>query len=144
MVGGAGNDTFTVNNQGIVYGGIGNDTITVKNADAGLGSWLEGGLGNDIISTGAGNDTLFSGYGADILNGGKGDDSYVITFDDFFNDAGSAGVGTDKVIDTGGNDTAFYIRDLNAGHRSHETPDSASPIRAERFYSAGIYLTSVI
>lgn len=123
MWGGAGNDTFTVNNQGIVYGGIGNDTITVKNADASLDSWLEGGLGNDVITGGAGNDTLFSGYGADTLNGGKGDDSYVITFDDFFNDDGTAGVGADKVTDAGGNDTVFYIRDFSGANADGRDDD---------------------
>lgn len=113
MWGNDGNDTFTIKNQGTVYGGTGNDVITVSNTDANLGSWLEGGLGNDIINAGAGNDTLFSGYGSDTLKGGNGDDNYVITFDDFFNDDGSTGVGVDTIIDTGGVDTAYYIRDFS-------------------------------
>ncbi len=113
MWGNDGNDTFTINNQGIVYGGTGNDVITVNNTDANLGSWLEGGLGNDIITAGAGNDTLFSGYGSDTLKGGKGNDNYVITFDDFFNDDGTVGVGADIITDTGGIDTVYYIRDFS-------------------------------
>ncbi len=112
MWGNDGNDTFTVKNQGTVYGGTGNDIITVKNTNTALGSWLEGGLGNDTINGGAGNDTLFSGYGSDTLKGGNGNDNYVITFDDFFNDDGTVGVGADLISDTGGIDTAYYIRDF--------------------------------
>ncbi|MDD5276490.1 MAG: calcium-binding protein [Methylovulum sp.] len=112
MWGNDGNDTFNVNNQATVYGGTGNDVITVKNTNAKLDSWLEGGLGSDTIVAGAGNDTLFSGYGSDTLKGGDGNDNYVITFDDFFNDDGTVGLGTDTIVDTGGVDTAYYIRDF--------------------------------
>lgn len=113
MYGGDGDDKFTVKNQGTVYGGTGNDTITVSNTNTALGSWLEGGLGSDKITGGSGNDVLFSGYGQDTLIGGLGNDSYVITFDDFFNDDGLPGTGVDTITEalTGGTDTIYYIRD---------------------------------
>ncbi|GAB6140317.1 hypothetical protein JCM14076_10460 [Methylosoma difficile] len=113
MYGGDGSDTFTVVNQGTVYGGTGNDTITVTNSNTALSSWLEGGLGSDKITGGSGNDVIFSGYGKDTLIGGKGNDSYVITFDDFFNDDGTAGTGVDTITEgaLGGTDTIYYIRD---------------------------------
>lgn len=112
MWGGDGNDTFNVKNQGKVLAGTGNDTISLINANAGLSSWLNGGIGDDTITAGSGNDVLISGYGKDTLKGGSGNDSYVITFDDIITDKGEVGPGADTVIDSAGTDTVFYIRDF--------------------------------
>ena len=70
IVGGAGDDTITINIPGntriktVLDGGTGNDTIT-------------GSDGNDTIAGGAGNDTINGGRGNDTLRGGAGDDSLV-------------------------------------------------------------------
>ena len=60
----------------LVNGGAGNDTITV--ASEGLSYTVDGGAGDDSISTGSGDDRLIGGAGADKLNGSFGDDTYVI------------------------------------------------------------------
>ncbi|PPD38444.1 MAG: hypothetical protein CTY16_20190 [Methylobacter sp.] len=122
MWGNEGNDFFNVKNQGTVYGGVGNDIVTVNNTtNPALGSVLEGGLGNDTLTAGVGKDVLFSGYGADILNGGAGDDSYVITFDDVVDKDGKPVLtGIDKISDTGGIDTVFYIRDFAGDGRDDD------------------------
>jgi len=128
MWGGDGNDTFNVKNQGTVYGGTGNDIITVTNANAALASWLEGGFGNDMITAGSGNDTLFSGYGKDTLKGGAGNDSYVITFDNFYDDTGKPDTGADTIIDTAGMDTIYYIRDFKGDGRDDDVDDAGKEL----------------
>ena len=77
ILGGAGNDTITINIPGntriktILDGGTGNDTIT-----GGDGSdTIVGGPGNDTLSGGRGNDTLRGGAGNDSLAGGLGNDT---------------------------------------------------------------------
>ncbi|TAL47050.1 MAG: calcium-binding protein [Methylovulum sp.] len=120
MWGGDGNDNFNVKNQGTTYGGTGNDIITISNTNANLASWLEGGLGNDSITAGTGNDTLFSGYGKDTLKGGSGNDSYVITFDNFYDDSGNPDTGADSIIDSSGTDTIYYIRDFKSDGRDDD------------------------
>jgi len=124
MFGGAGNDSFIIKNKATAIGGIGNDTFTVANTNKLLGSWLEGGLGNDKITSGSGNDVLFSGYGADILIGGAGNDSYVITFDDFVDKTGlpKSGFGAKTITEgkTGGVDTVYYIRDFKGDGRDDD------------------------
>lgn len=69
-----------------LYGGNHNDTLTGELAGTYPGqNWLEGGLGNDLLTVigGEGNylggdggrDTLFGGAGADVLSGGTGEDT---------------------------------------------------------------------
>lgn len=57
----------------IIVGGAGNDSIT-GNDDA---NTLSGGLGNDTLNGGIGNDTLNGDDGDDTLTGGAGNDSLV-------------------------------------------------------------------
>ncbi|KJV07786.1 calcium-binding protein [Methylocucumis oryzae] len=109
---------FYVNKIATVYGGLGNDKIFVNNASG--GSWLEGGLGNDSIEGGAGPDTIFSGYGNDTLKGGAGNDAYVVTFDNFYTDDGEKDTGYDTIVDTGGVDTIYFIRDYKEDGRDDD------------------------
>jgi Ca2+-binding RTX toxin-like protein len=99
--GGGGDDVIEV--QGTldaVNGGNGDDTITASAADYGGGSPLNGGAGNDVLSTsddagfsyraeldgGAGDDTLTSALittspeGFDALTGGAGADVFQVSF----------------------------------------------------------------
>lgn len=56
-----------------IQGGQGNDTITVSSQIA-LPSTLQGGAGNDLITSGSGNDVINGDDGDDTLNGGAGID----------------------------------------------------------------------
>lgn len=121
MDGEGGNDVFYVNNQGTVNGGVGNDVAKVTNTNVALSSWLDGGAGNDSLTGGSGNDILISGYGKDTLSGGLGNDTYVITFDDTYDEVtGLAGPGADTITDSGGTDTAYFIRDFAGDGRDDE------------------------
>jgi len=77
IVGGAGDDTITINIPGntriktVLDGGTGNDTITGSDGS----DTILGGQGNDTLSGGRGNDTLRGGAGADSLAGGLGNDT---------------------------------------------------------------------
>ncbi|MDP2903813.1 MAG: calcium-binding protein [Methylovulum sp.] len=128
MRGDDGNDSFNVKNQGTVYGGTGSDTITVTNTNVLLPSWLDGGFGNDSITAGPGNDTLFSGYGKDTLMGGAGNDSYVVTFDNFYDDAGNPDTGADTIIDAAGTDTLYFIRDFAGDGRDDDKDEAAKEL----------------
>jgi Ca2+-binding RTX toxin-like protein len=44
----------------------------------GLGNWLIGNTGDDMLDGGAGDDRLYGGAGADELTGGTGDDRYYV------------------------------------------------------------------
>ena len=57
-----------------VIGGSGDDTFSVLN-DAAVSVTFEGRDGNDRLTGGDGNDTLWGDEGADTLRGGKGDDT---------------------------------------------------------------------
>ena len=82
--GGAGNDLIHFNEKygaitkvATIDGGIGNDIITSGSGDdriyGGDGNdWISGGAGNDIIYGEAGNDRLFGGDGNDHIIGGVG------------------------------------------------------------------------
>ena len=77
IVGGAGDDTITINIPGNtriktqLYGNAGNDTI-----QGGDGSdSINGGPGNDTLNGGKGNDTMWGGAGDDSLIGGAGNDN---------------------------------------------------------------------
>ena len=102
MAGGAGNDTYVVDNAGDVIVEVANagyDTVLTALTNYTLGNNLEGlrflsgasntGVGNsanniltgntgdDVLSGGDGNDALYGAGGADSLNGGNGDDTLV-------------------------------------------------------------------
>lgn len=59
----------------IVVGGNGNDTITYN---GNLNVLVEGGAGNDNVTTGAGNDTIVTGVGTDTINAGAGYDTIKV------------------------------------------------------------------
>jgi Ca2+-binding RTX toxin-like protein len=72
--GGVKNGTTLKNVERILfYSGSGNDTVNFS-AAAG-GSQVNGGAGNDIITTGSGNDFLYGEAGNDTLTAGTGNDS---------------------------------------------------------------------
>jgi Ca2+-binding RTX toxin-like protein len=99
---GAGDDVIEVASNVkvniVVEGGDGNDTITTGAGD----DRIDGGAGNDVISSGAGrddifgnsgNDTITGGDGVNIIHGGDGDDQVT------------AGRGTNFVEGGAGNDS---------------------------------------
>jgi Ca2+-binding RTX toxin-like protein len=73
-----------------VAGLSGSDTITLSNV---IGSWVDGGTGNDTIKGAAGNDTLLGGTGNDAIGGGAGNDSI------------DGGAGSDVLYGEAGNDS---------------------------------------
>ncbi len=100
---GAGNDRITMNSYlggVIVDGGDGNDDITTSDGD-------------DVISGGAGNDYVYAAAGNDTINAGSGDDTIL------------ADEGNDVIDGGAGFDTLFLARatgpvyvDFAAGHVS--------------------------
>jgi serralysin len=124
MIGGTGNDLYTVDNVADVVTeavGGGADTILASvsytlaagsevealRANAGatgltltgneFNNTLVGNVGNDTLLGGAGNDALNGGVGADTMAGGAGNDSYFVdNAGDVVNEA--AGQGTDTVF----------------------------------------------
>ncbi len=78
------NDNLTVSSgqlplakAGVVHefsGGAGNDLLAAATGD-GIGSLLDGGVGNDTLNGGAQADSLVGGLGDDLLDGGAGDDT---------------------------------------------------------------------
>jgi VCBS repeat-containing protein len=89
MDGGAGDDTL--------FGGAGDDTMQgAEGAD-----WMQGGVGEDVVSGGADNDVLFGEAGMDVLVGDAGDDQ-LLGGDD--NDILSGGDGNDVLLGDAGGD----------------------------------------
>ncbi len=89
---GAGNDVIAVDPDVdiniVVDGGAGNDRITT-----GAGNdRVDGGIGDDIISTGAGRDDVFGNGGKDRIDAGAGDDVVY------------GGDGDDELLGAAGND----------------------------------------
>ena len=92
LLGGRGNDTYTVNNTGdrpVEEGAEGTDLVKTTLSSYTLGAHVEklsytgtgnfGGAGNNLNNTitgGAGNDWLNGGTGNDVLTGGEGGDTY--------------------------------------------------------------------
>ena len=72
-----GDDTYSVGGSSTYHvyinGGLGNDTLTSGSGN----DTLYGGVGNDTLNGNDGNDTLLGGDGNDILNGGTGADSMI-------------------------------------------------------------------
>ena len=62
----------------VIEAGNSNDTITID-PDIDTAVDVDGGDGNDTITTGSGNDTLSAGGGDDSLTGGEGNDTYRFT-----------------------------------------------------------------
>lgn len=63
--------------------------------------YINGGLGNDTLSTGSGNDTLYGGAGNDTLNGNDGNDTLIGAEG---NDTLNGGVGNDNLQGGNGDD----------------------------------------
>lgn len=76
IVGTEGDDSFTVNgdHDTTVEGGLGNDTITTTGGD----DVILGGAGNDSIAAGEGNDSIFGGTGADTATFAGNQADYTI------------------------------------------------------------------
>ena len=118
--GGAGDDTLLSDGNDVLHGGAGTDTVKFTSDDgvqldlsdaeieSVLGSlgddelsalglkdaiYMNGGAGNDILSSGAGEDSLLGGSGDDILDGGLG------------NDVLDGGAGDDRFVGNEGADT---------------------------------------
>jgi subtilisin family serine protease len=94
-----------------IFAGDGNDRLSIG---AGvIGSYVDGGAGNDVLVGGDGNDTLTAGAGKNELRGGGGNDRLNGSGgrDGLFGDAGEDrlyGNGGDDTLDGGnGNDTLF-------------------------------------
>ncbi len=73
-------DPDMFNDIDFVDGGAGDDTITTgDDADTILGGAgndsIDGGLDDDTIDGGSGNDTIIGGHGSDTIEGGAGDDT---------------------------------------------------------------------
>lgn len=73
VVGGAGNDTITVNGSTnvLVEGGAGNDDITTGSGN----DVIVAGTGTNTVDAGAGNDTIVTGLGTDTIDAGAGYDT---------------------------------------------------------------------
>lgn len=94
--------TFPVNGISLITvdGRAGNDNISTG-AFINIPVELNGGSGNDHLSSGAGNDILHGGPGNDTLEGGYGND---ILTGDAGNDVLTGGAGLDMLIGGAGND----------------------------------------
>ena len=128
MMGGAGNDTYVVDNIGDVVTELANqgtDTVlssisytlganvemltltgvaNVNGSGNSQDNQITGTSGNNILDGGAGNDTLIGGAGSDTLIGGIGDDVYVIeSAGDVVSEL--SGQGSDTVRAAGSNQT---------------------------------------
>jgi len=95
-------DPIKDNDIDFVDGGAGNDTITTgDDADTILGGTgednIDGGLDDDTIDGGEGNDFIIGGHGSDTIEGGTGDDTIY----------GGLGAGTDP-LNIQDEDDPFY------------------------------------
>ncbi len=74
-----GNDVITVaaglTKKVVVFGGDGNDTINAALATSPV--FLDGGVGDDMLTGGSGDDVLVAGPGTNILVGGNGNNRFV-------------------------------------------------------------------
>lgn len=106
-----------------IFGGNGNDSIdTTQKPDASGklvdnpdGSIVDGGAGDDVLTTGSGNDALIGGPGSDLLAGGAGNDTLDggtgtnFLFGEEGNDTYIIRSRTDYVYDSGGTDSATVM-----------------------------------
>lgn len=84
----------------VINGGGGDDTISTAGGD----DFVKGGTGDDSIKGGTGDDTLVGGEGNDTLSGGDGDDKLV---GGLGNDRIAGGNGNDIIYGGGGNNILF-------------------------------------
>lgn len=118
IIGTAGDDTFTVDGDKntTVDGGAGDDVITTSGGD----DSVSGGLGNDTIDAGAGSDTILGGAGDDSISGGAGDDSIY------------GGQGDDTVVFDGNQDDYTVSQDgAIVTVVNNETGETDSLVNAE-------------
>ena len=97
QIAGEGGDDFLIGGSAgdSIDGGTGADRLDGRAGD----DTLSGGAGDDTLYGGAGQDTLDGGSGSDLLQGDDGDDTYWVR------DA------TDRIVDSGGDDTAYITVD---------------------------------
>ncbi|MEP4859312.1 MAG: Hint domain-containing protein, partial [Alphaproteobacteria bacterium] len=145
--GGAGSDE--------VYGGDGDDMITTGNGDIApdLGypesdsdslsfdpdtdpendrDYVDGGAGNDTISTGDDRDTIYGGTGDDVISAGI-DDDFVDGGDG--DDRIVGGEGNDSLLGGAGNDTIYAGNDPDLGLDVLDIPDeedASNPFTPDR------------
>ncbi|WP_285293745.1 hypothetical protein [Aureimonas altamirensis] len=111
LLGQQGDDTFRGIANDTIMAGDGSDTIeaasTLKaGAPVPLGSYADGGDGNDRIALAWGNDSIIGGAGQDTLSGGRGDD---IIFGDVSDAAAAApAISCADRIDGGDGNDALY------------------------------------
>jgi Ca2+-binding RTX toxin-like protein len=97
--GDSGNDTILgAAEQDYLDGGDGNDSISSSSGD----DTVLGGLGDDTISGDAGNDSIDGGDGNDLLDGSSGNDTILCGQGD---DSCSGGQDNDSIVGELGNDT---------------------------------------
>lgn len=101
-------------------GGQGNDTLTTGTGD----DQIFGGAGDDIINSGAGNDTLSGGSGNDTVNGGDGDDNFTIDLTQEGADQVNLGAGNDTVT-FGGFGTGQYRVTFTSGEVGNGSANDA-------------------
>lgn len=99
-------DADPFNDRDIVDGGAGNDTITTgDDADTIFGGTgddvIDGGIDADSIDGGDGNDTIIGGEGSDVIDGGAGDDVIYAALDPSFPDSLNIPDDIDPVLDNG-------------------------------------------
>jgi Ca2+-binding RTX toxin-like protein len=135
LIGGAGNDTYTIDAGDIIIelAGQGIDTVITNMPGLPNGSYVLGdnlenlvvnysGTGNalnNVITGGINGDSLFGMAGDDTLNGGAGNDSIYAGAD---NDLLNGGEGTDFMDGSGGGD--LYIISSSSEHIAGEIQDS--------------------
>ncbi len=96
--------------QIIFLGYSGNDTFDNRSA---IGTYVDGGIGNDIILGGIGDDILYGNDGDDYIDGRAGNDTVVggnghdAVFGDDGNDYVYGGAGDDKLFGGNGVDRLF-------------------------------------
>ena len=121
-------DEFSLIGPADVQGGTGDDTITTAYSndviDAGPGKdVVEGYVGDDTIDGGEGDDQLKGFYGRDTIKAGPGDDTVLAGEDDDVIDARD-GAGGDKVNCGGGTD----VLKADAGDQSVECETVDLPV----------------
>ena len=107
---------FTLDISSIGYAATGDETSNTLNTSgaslsAGLGAWLIGGAGDDVITGTSGHDLLAGSAGDDRIEGGLGNDTYVFGRGDGHDvvyDAGSAAAQS-GLSDMGGDAILFNI-----------------------------------
>jgi Ca2+-binding RTX toxin-like protein len=90
-------DGNALTDDDLVEGGSGNDTISTGQGE----DWVDGGTEDDRISTGSGDDTAYGDSGADVIEASDGNDD---VYGGAGNDSVDAGAGADWVEGNGDDD----------------------------------------